>query len=231
MTLALALSLIFVMPQNDSYILDPKNFGLLVYPGFEALDAFGPIEVVNNLSLTHKNITLSIVASTLHPGMHSIGQSVLPTHTFTDAPALNVLIIPGGWGGFDTTPELRQWVRDTVPKLNTLITVCNGSALAAQTGVLDGKSATTNKMLWKECVAHGPKVNWVAKARWVRDGNIWTSSGVSAGIDATLAWVADEFGEEMAIELANVMEFTRAESPSHDPFSVVFKCEDVPAQV
>jgi hypothetical protein len=96
---------------------------------------------------------------------------------------------------------------------------------------LSSKSASTNKMLWKECVAHGPKVNCVAKARWVRDGNIWTSSGVSAGIDATLAWVVDDFGEEMAIELANIMEFTRAESPWHDPFSVVFKCEDVPAEV
>ncbi|RAO72083.1 uncharacterized protein BHQ10_008095 [Talaromyces amestolkiae] len=217
--------------------LDPKNFGLLIYPGFEALDAFGPIEVINNLSLTHKDISLSVIAatldpvSTLHKGMHSVGQSVVPTHSFNDAPALDVLIIPGGWGGFDTAPELRQWVRDTVPQLDTLITVCNGSALAAQTGVLDGRSATTNKMLWKECVAHGPKVNWVAKARWVRDGNIWTSSGVTAGIDVTLAWVANEYGDELSVELANIMEFTRAESSLHDPFSDVYKCEDVPAQV
>jgi transcriptional regulator GlxA family with amidase domain len=225
------------MTQNNSSHIDPKKFGLLIYPGFEALDAFGPIEVVNNISLTHKDITLSIIAatlepvSTLHKGTHSVGQSVVPTHTFTGAPALDVLIIPGGWGGFNTSPDLQQWVRDTVPELDTLITVCNGSALAAQIGVLDGKSATTNKMLWKQCVAHGPKVNWVAKARWVRDGNIWTSSGVTAGIDATLAWVEDEYGEALAVELANIMEFTRAESPSHDPFSDVFECEDVPAQL
>lgn len=194
------------------------------------------MEVVNDLSLT-QDINLSIIAATLdpvstvHKGKHSAGQSVVPTHTFADAPPLDVLIIPGGWGGFNTTPELQQWVRDTVPKLGTLITVCNGAALAAQTGVLDGKSATTNKMLWKECVAYGPKVNWVAKARWVRDGNVWTSSGVSAGIDATLAWVAVEFGEAMATNIANDMEFTRAASSSHDPFSVIHKCEDVPAQV
>lgn len=77
----------------------------------------------------------------------------------------------------------------------------------------------------------GQKVNWVAEACWIRDGNIWTSSGVTAGIDATLAWVADEYGEALAVELANSMEFTRAASPSDDPFSDVYKCEDVPAQV
>lgn len=194
------------------------------------------MEVINNLSLT-QNITLSIIAATLHPvstrhvGKHSVGQSIVPTHTFNDAPILDVLIIPGGWGGFDTKPELQQWVRDTVPNLGTLITVCNGAALAAQTGVLDGKSATTNKMLWKECVKYGPKVNWVAKARWVRDGNIWTSSGVSAGIDAMLAWVAAEFGEALAVDLANIMEFSRAITPTQDPFSAIYKCEDVPAQL
>ncbi|KAK7222196.1 hypothetical protein V2G26_010199 [Clonostachys chloroleuca] len=213
----------------------PRHFGLLVYPGFEALDAFGPMEVVNDISLSH-NITVSTIAETLDPvstikkGKHSAGQSVLPTHTFEDAPALDVLIIPGGYGGFETTPKLRQWISETVPKLGTLITVCNGASLAAQAGVLDGRSATTNKALWKECVAYGPKVNWVAKARWVRDGNIWTSSGVSAGIDATLAWVASEYGEEFANNIANGMEFTRASSSTDDPFSTLFKCADVPAQ-
>ncbi|KAF7561648.1 hypothetical protein G7046_g2492 [Stylonectria norvegica] len=214
----------------------PKSFGLLLYPGFEALDAFGPLEVVNNLSLSN-DITLSIIAATMEPvstikqGKHSVGQSIVPTHTFTNTPTLDILIIPGGWGGFDTKHDLQQWIRDTVANIGTLLTVCNGAALAAQAGVLDGKSATTNKLLWDQCVAYGPKVNWVAKARWVQDGKFWTSSGVSAGIDATLAWVAAEFGEAIATEIANIMEFTRATSPSQDPFSAMYNCEDVPAQV
>ena len=199
------------------------------------MDAFGPMEVLNTLSVT-QDIYLSIIAvtldpvSTFHKGKHSAGQSIVPTHTIAEAPALDVLIIPGGWGGFDTKPELRDWVRDIVPKLGTLITVCNAAALVAQTGVLDGKFATTNKLLWKQCVVYGPRVNWVARARWIRDGKVWTSSGVSAGIDATLAWVAAEFGEALATDIANDMEFTRAISPSHDPFSDIYKCEDVPAQ-
>lgn len=191
--------------------------------------------MINNLSVKH-DISLSLIAasldpvSTLSPGTHKVGQSVLPTHTFATAPTPEVLLIPGGYGAFDTTPELRRWVADTVPRLRTLITVCNGAALAAQAGVLDGKTATTNKMLWKECAAYGPKVNWIAEARWIRDGTIWTSSGVSAGIDATLAWIGSEYGDEEATELANIMEFVRAESSTHDPFAAMCGCEDIPPQ-
>jgi transcriptional regulator GlxA family with amidase domain len=194
------------------------------------------MEVINDLSRT-QDLTLSIIADTLDSvstqmkGVHSVGQHILPTHTFADAPDLDVLIVPGGYGGFDTTPELKEYIRTTVPKLGHLITVCNGAAVVAQTGVLDGKSATTNKAYWSQCVAFGPKVNWVAKARWVHDGNVWTSSGVSAGIDVVLAWVESEFGSELATEVANSMEFQRAESPSDDPFTALYNCKDVPAQI
>ncbi|KAI1843953.1 hypothetical protein JX266_009819 [Neoarthrinium moseri] len=213
----------------------PKSFGLLVYPGFEALDAFGPMEVVNTLSCTH-DMTLAVIAATRDPvstqskGVHAVGQSVVPTHTFADAPPLDVLFIPGGWGGFNTGPETLEFLRRVVPKTGHLITVCNGSAVAAQAGLLDGKRATTNKAFWKDCVAYGPKTEWVAQARWVQDGNIWTSSGVSAGIDAALAWVGSIFGEDKATDIANNMEFVRTTSSTSDPFSPMFKCEDVPRQ-
>jgi transcriptional regulator GlxA family with amidase domain len=209
---------------------------LLIFPGFEALDAFGPMEVVNDLSRT-QDLTLSIIAATLDPvstqwkGIHSVGQRILLTHTFADAPALDVLLVPGGRGAVEAGPDLLDYIRTTGPKVDQLITVCNGAALVAQTGILDGKSATTNKAYWTQCVATGPKVNWVAKARWVRDGNTWTSSGVSAGIDVTLAWVESQFGAELATSLANSMEFERAQSSTDDPFAVMYNCKDVPAQV
>jgi transcriptional regulator GlxA family with amidase domain len=218
---------------NTPYIV-PKHFGLLIFPGFEALDAFGPMEVINDLSRT-QDITLAIIAHTLDPvstqvkGVHRVGQRVLPTHTFADAPALDVLIVPGGWGAFKPAPELLEYVRTAGPKVKHLLTVCNGAALVAQTGILDGKKATTNKAIWKECVAQGPKVTWIAKARWVRDGDVWTSSGVSAGIDVVLAWVESVFGKDVADGTANGMEFVRAETSEDDPFARMYKCEDVPA--
>ncbi|KAH8673369.1 DJ-1/PfpI family protein [Xylariales sp. PMI_506] len=213
----------------------PKSFGLLLYPGFEALDAFGPMEVLNDLS-REKEMTLSIIAATRDPvstlwkGTHTVGQSVLPTHTFADAPDLDVLIIPGGYGGMEPGADLLDYVRSAASKAGHLITVCNGAAVAARAGILDGKRATTNKAFWKTCVSDGPRTHWIAKARWVQDGNTWTSSGVSAGIDVTLAWVASVFGDQLADSIADGMEFIRAPSSSDDPFAQKYGCEDVPAK-
>lgn len=80
-----------------------------------------------------------------------------------------------------------------------------GAGLAARAGALDGKFATTNKHAWAEIVPLGPRVNWVAVARWVEDGNTWSSAGVSAGIDVTLAWISKVFGESVALGISNNM--------------------------
>ena len=101
----------------------PKRFGILLYPGFEALDAFGPMEVVNDLSREH-DITLSVIAasrdpvSTLWKGVHKVGQSVMPTHTFADDPELDVLLIPGGVSNFQChfSPSLGCLMSKHCPK-------------------------------------------------------------------------------------------------------------------
>lgn len=62
-------------------------------------------------------------------------------------------------------------------------------------------------------------VDWVPRARWVVDGNVWSSSGVSAGIDVTLAWIGEVYGSEVARDISDSMEYTRHEDPSHDPFA------------
>lgn len=88
--------------------------------------------------------------------------------------------------------------------------------------MLDGKRATSNKMVWREMSALRPEVEWVARARWVVDGNIWTSSGVSAGIDVTLAWIGEVFGKEKAKGIADWIEYSRHEDPDVDPFAELY---------
>lgn len=191
--------------------------------------------MINGLSFG-RDLNLSVIAASLDPvstkveGKQSVGQSITPTATFVDVSELDVLIIPGGFGGFAPSAELLDFLRKIVPTTKHVITVCNGSALLSMTGLLDGKKATTNKALWKQCTGFGPKVNWIGKARWVQDEKFWTSSGVSAGIDGTLAWVASVYGKETADVLAKGMEFNRTESPSGDPFSDIWTCEDIPAK-
>lgn len=210
---------------------EPLRIGLHLFPGFQALDAFGPLDCINVLSRTD-SITLSLLSSTLdpvtttcpdYPG--SVGQEILPTHIYAAAPPLDVLVVPGGRGSRGSGPTVLaaiKFIKDTYPRLKHLITVCTGSGLAARAGVLDGKRATTNKMAWKEMIALGPEVQWVPRARWVTDGNIWTSSGVSAGIDVTLAWIGSVFGEEKAKRIADGIEYTRHDDPSCDPFAELY---------
>ncbi|KAJ5169599.1 uncharacterized protein N7500_002382 [Penicillium coprophilum] len=206
----------------------PLRVGVVLFPGFQALDVFGPMDCINVLSWSH-NVTLALLSSTLEPVTtkpqavaNAIGQSVLPTHTFATAPCLDLLFIPGGIGTRGSSPAIEEvisYIRNVYPQLKYLITVCTGSGLAARAGVLDGKRATTNKMAWAEITGLAVKVNWVPHARWVTDGNVWSSSGVSAGVDVTLAWIEEVYGSDMARKISNIMEYTRHEDTSHDPFA------------
>jgi transcriptional regulator GlxA family with amidase domain len=201
---------------------------------------FGPIDALSLLSRSH-SMKLYTIAATLDPvptkqltpkdcGAYQppptespdFGTTILPTHTFSTVPALDVLLVPGGQGTRAHTPAISatiDFIRERFPSLKHLITVCTGSGLAARSGVLDGRRATTNKLAWDATTALRPQVDWVHRARWVHDGNIWTSSGISAGIDVTFAWMADVYGDEVANDIADRMEYTRVTDPDNDPFA------------
>ncbi|KAJ5287248.1 hypothetical protein N7478_002934 [Penicillium angulare] len=216
---------------GNSAQTDPLRIGIVLFPGFEALDAFGPLNCINDLSWT-ENVSLALLSATLEPVTTrspfcpgATGQSVVPTHTFTTPPPLDVLIVPGGQGTRVSSPLIEgtiAFIRDVYPQLKYLITVCNGSGLVARTGLLDGRRATTNKKAWEETTALGPKVYWVPRARWVTDGNIWSSSGVSAGIDVTLAWIEHLYGEGTAQGIADGLEHTRHKDSAVDPFADLY---------
>jgi transcriptional regulator GlxA family with amidase domain len=207
----------------------PLSIGCVIFPGFQALDVFGPLDALNVLSYSTP-LTLSIIGATLspistHPAAHptAIGQTVVPTHTFASSPHLDVLFIPGGYGTRGSPPGLDEaidFIRARFPELKYMITVCTGSRLAARSGVLDGLRATTNKRAWLDTREMAPAVKWVAHARWVVDGKCWTSAGVSAGIDVVLAWMEEVYGREKAEEVAGVMEYERHEDSRWDPFAV-----------
>ncbi|KAL7945002.1 class I glutamine amidotransferase-like protein [Trichoderma barbatum] len=207
----------------------PSKYAVALFSGFQALDVFGPLDALNILSLSIP-LDLYILSTTLDPvstilaaapNAATIGQSIVPTHTYQDAPKdIEVLLVPGGRGTRDL--ELTQPVVDFIeanfPNLRFLLTVCTGSSLAARAGVLDGKNATSNKMSFDWAITQGPNVKWVRHARWVHDGSIWTSSGVSAGIDMIYAFIADQYGEEAAAKVATVSEYTRNTDSTNDPF-------------
>lgn len=99
-----------------------------------------------------------------------------------------------------------------------VVTICTGSGVVARAGILDGKKATTNKIRFEFTEALRPQVNWVRQARWVVDGNIWTSSGISAGIDVTLAFIEKHYGRDLALEIAKYLEYEWHQDADRDPF-------------
>jgi transcriptional regulator GlxA family with amidase domain len=177
---------------------------MVVFPSFQALDVFGPLDVLNLVSWYHP-IKLSIIASTLEPVSTKpwnssyiapgadFYQEILPTHTFKHPPKdLDVLMVPGGLGTGVQPPLLLdaiEYIKDTYPRLQYIISICAGATMLARAGVIDGRRATGNKAGMANAMITYPKVNWVPVARWVTDGNIWTTSGVAAGLDGTWAFV------------------------------------------
>lgn len=142
----------------------PTRIGLILYPKFEVLDVFGPLEALNTISRTAPPfvapppapptplsvpLTLSIIAQTLEPvpsGEKPFHQCVVPTHTFATAPDdIEVLLVPGGVGD---SVEASEFIAKRFAKLRYLITVCTGANIAARAGVLRGCRATTNKKAW-----------------------------------------------------------------------------------
>ncbi|KAK7049310.1 hypothetical protein VNI00_005911 [Paramarasmius palmivorus] len=192
---------------------------MLLFPAFEALDVFGPLGALNGLSRNYSMNLYLISNSTdpvstalrVNPQNSNFSESIVPTHTFENPPPkLDILFVPGGGG--TRAPDLDRhiaYIRDTYPSLQYILSVCTGSWLLARAGVLDGKNATSNKRAWAGREALGNGTKWIAHARWVTDGNVWTSSGVSAGIDATLAWVSAVYGDDVASGIANGMEYPR----------------------
>ena len=221
------------MPAASKFV-----FGVILYPRFEVLDVFGPLEALNQLTRLpgYDNLSLVIIADTLDPVSSAtpfnahFEQTVVPTHTFDDAPHLDVLLVPGGiLKDHDTQPAV-DFIRARYPELQYLITVCTGAGVAARAGVLDGRRATTNKVAWKSVTEHArsQKTYWVAKARWIVDGNVWTTSGVSAGTDGMIAWIEQVYGEQAASKAVEQMEYFRHPDSGNDPFAAEHDDHDVP---
>ena len=137
-----------------------------------------------------------------------------------DAPPLDIILVPGGYG---TIPELGnlallEFLKSRSEQAQITASVCTGSALLAKAGVLDGHKATTNKQIFALAVVQSDKVEWIEEARWVDDGPVVTSSGVSAGMDMSLAIIERLFGNDAAQTVASAAEYTRHRDATSDLF-------------
>ena len=198
--------------------MQARRLGVVLYPEFELLDVFGPLEMFGMLKGT---VDIAVVAQQAGPVTSAQGPQVVAHHGFDDCPPLNLLLVPGGFGtrAEVENPHILSFLRRRVPEVEIAMTVCTGAGLLARAGLLDGRRATTNKMFFQWVVEQGPKVTWVKEARWVEDDKFVTSSGVSAGIDMALAVIARLYGQDTSENLAVAAEYDWHRDAAWDPFA------------
>ncbi|MCH1781937.1 DJ-1/PfpI family protein [Psychrobacter glaciei] len=189
----------------------------LLFDDFETLDLFGPIEMFGCLPEHYRLQFASLSGGIIH-SKHGVA---MQTVTVTElAYQTDIVLMVGGMG---TRQQINH--RPFLQALTTLVehadwalSVCTGSALLAKAGVLDGKRATSNKLSWQWVITQSDKVDWVEQARWVIDGKFYTSSGVSAGMDMALGFIADRHDIETARQIANYTEYRWQENSDTDDF-------------
>lgn len=202
---------------------EKTRVGILIFDNVEVLDFAGPFEVFSRTRLipgpesrrSEESAPFQVftVAKSREPVTATGGLVVTPSHGFDDAPAIDLLVVPGGFG---TRPLLQdeatlEWIRRTASVARRVTSVCTGALLLGRIGLLDGKRATTH---WAaldllESVAPAATVDRVQRVIDAGDGRIVTSAGVASGIDMAFHLVESLCGREVADETARYIEYRR----------------------
>ncbi|MEV4508349.1 GlxA family transcriptional regulator [Dactylosporangium sp. NPDC049525] len=180
---------------------------VVLFDGVQSLDVTGPVEVLAGGELARPG------SYTIHTGSiggvpvrTSSGLRLLPDVDLTGAGPSDLLIVPGGTGTRTSDPRLVGWLRDAAPAARRVASVCTGAFLLAEAGLLDGRRATTHWRHAHTLARRFPRVTVDTEPIFVRDGTaastVWTSAGVTAGIDLALAVVEEDHGRDVALEIA-----------------------------
>jgi len=183
-------------------------FGFLLFPDLEELDLVGPWEMISMWSQYAGGPEKCLmIAETEQPVTCSNGMIILPHATFFNAPRLDYLLIPGGLGTKTQVKneKLTGFVAKRSQYCKAVLSVCTGSFILHAAGLLRGKKATTHWLYLDDLRSAGDVE--VVEERFVVDGKVWTSSGVSAGVDLALAFIEHEAGEVTAGKVQSLAEY------------------------
>jgi transcriptional regulator GlxA family with amidase domain len=188
-----------------------RTVGIFVFPDVEVLDFCGPFEVfsVTGREIAPGSFQVFTVAAHAGPIAARNGLSVNPDYSFADAPACELLLIPGGMG---TRPLMHEaavldWIGRRAAEAELVLSVCTGALLLAKAGLLDGLSATTHHGALDLLRSVAPQTAVRDDERVVDNGRVITSAGVAAGIDMSFHVVAKLLGRETAARAARYIEY------------------------
>ena len=195
--------------------------GILVFPDFQLLDAAGPISVFEVATRYAKaDQTIKALAITPGPVRSSSGVEVL-AHGIRPYGAISTLIVAGGEGVRSAAKcdKTLAFVRAIAKRGVRIASVCSGAYILAEAGLLDGRRATTHWGRTRHFLGAYPRVKLEPDRIFVRDGDIWSSAGISAGIDLAMAMVSEDFGEEVAQQTARQLVLYHRRSGGQSQFS------------
>ena len=188
---------------------------LFAYPEVQALDLSGPLEMfaratrlLRDEGRTHPGYSLAVVGTRAGPITSSSGFRFLPDATFGALRGrIDTLLVLGGLGvnALLDDQAVLGWLRRMAGRVRRLGSVCTGTFLLAEAGLLDGRAVTTHWSRAAELARRYPRVRVEQDRIWVRDGNVYSSAGVSAGMDLALALIEEDLGAEVALAVARAM--------------------------
>jgi len=187
--------------------------GILLFDEVEVLDFAGPFEVFSITTFPGSNIKPFEVRTVSQSGeiiKARNGLQVMPDYCFSDNPSFDILIIPGGYGAEEIeihNDVVINWIKEQMPKVSLMTSVCTGALLLAKAGLLEGKKATTHWMDIDRLEREYDTITMERDVKYVDEGSIITSGGISAGINMSFHIIKKLLGEEIARTTAKRMEY------------------------
>ncbi|MEU6116682.1 GlxA family transcriptional regulator [Streptomyces sp. NPDC047117] len=183
--------------------MPPHDVLAVLFDGVQSLDVTGPLEVFTGAGHcvpgAYRVRTATFDGT---PVRTSSGLRITPDLALSDAAPPDTLLVPGGQGTRDPDPRLVDWLRTHAQRAGRKVSVCTGAFLLAAAGLLDGRRATTHWAMCDTLAGRFPGVDVDPEPIFIRDGDVATSAGVTAGIDLALALVEEDHGRDVALTVA-----------------------------
>src|ERR1700742_3260613 len=195
--------------------------GVLIFPDFQLMDAAGPISVFE-IARAYAKRQLAIRAIAAKPGpVRSTSGVEMLAHKFGSPGAITTLLVAGGRGVEAAARDscTKRFVQAVAKRGGRVGSVCSGTFVLAEAGLLDGKRATTHWNRTRQFLATYPQVKLEPDQIFVRDGQVWSSAGVTAGIDLALAMVGEDYGDEIVEKTARQLVLYHRRSGGQSQFS------------
>ncbi len=214
----------------------PRQVAILAFPDAQSLDVTGPLEVfavaqtlIEATGRTDRGYELSVLSRDGAPLRTSSGLEIVPHGSFSETPQrLDTLVVAGGYGSHAASKDSAtlEWILSVSRRARRTASVCTGAFLLAAAGLLDGRRATTHWSAAKELAKRYPRVQVDPESIFLRDGPIWTSAGVTAGMDLALALVEEDLDRDAALAIARQLVLFLRRPGNQSQFSATLAAQE-----